>query len=130
MRLLTGIEGRQAKDSGRVPGGAGWYGGFASAQDKPPCGIRRTSSFNSEILLLRACRAESAPLPKSCWDMTNLEGVMKDVTAELLAIGFVLYSLIALLSLERNRDSTSSPSISNQEKISELGLRVVFQFRP
>ena len=52
---------------------------------------------------------------------------MKNITAALLAIGFVLYSLIALLSVERNRDSTSSPLVSNQEKISELGLRVAFQ---
>ena len=52
---------------------------------------------------------------------------MKDITAALLAIGFVLYSLIALLSVERNRDSTSSPLVSNQERISELGLRVTFQ---
>ena len=52
---------------------------------------------------------------------------MKNITVALLAIGFVLYSLIALLSVERNRDSTSSPLVSNQEKISELGLRVTFR---
>ena len=52
---------------------------------------------------------------------------MKDLAAALLAIVFVLYSLIALLSVERNQDSTSSPLISNQEKISDLGLRVSFQ---
>ena len=52
---------------------------------------------------------------------------MKHITAALLAIGFALYSLIALLSVERNQDSTSSPLISNQERISELGLRVAFQ---
>jgi hypothetical protein len=52
---------------------------------------------------------------------------MKDIIAALLAIGFVLYSLIALLSVERNQDSTSLPLVSNQERISELGLRVAFQ---
>ena len=52
---------------------------------------------------------------------------MKDITAALLAMGFALYSLIALVSVERNRDSTSSPLVSNQERISELGLRVAFQ---
>jgi len=52
---------------------------------------------------------------------------MKDITAALLAIVFVLYSLIALLSVERNQDNTSSPLVSNQERISELGLRVAFQ---
>ena len=52
---------------------------------------------------------------------------MKDTTAALLAMGFVLYLLIALVSVERNRDSTSSPLVSNQERVSELGLRVAFQ---
>jgi hypothetical protein len=52
---------------------------------------------------------------------------MKDITAALLAIVFVLYSLIALLSVERNQDSTSLPLVSNQERISELGLRVAFR---
>ena len=44
--------GKQAKDSGRDHGGAGWYGGCASAQD-PPCGIRHTSSFNRRDFDLR-----------------------------------------------------------------------------
>jgi hypothetical protein len=52
---------------------------------------------------------------------------MKDIKAALLAIVFVLYSLIALLSVDLNQDSTSSPLVSNQERISELGLRVAFQ---
>ena len=52
---------------------------------------------------------------------------MKNIMPALLATVFVLYSLIALLSVERNQDSTSSPLVSNQERISELGLRVAFQ---
>jgi hypothetical protein len=52
---------------------------------------------------------------------------MKDITAALLAIVFVLYSLIALLSVELNQDSTSSPLVSTQERISEVGLRAAFQ---
>ena len=55
------------------------------------------------------------------------ECFMRDITAALLAIVFVLYSLIALLSVDLNQDSTSSPLVSNQERISELGLRVAFQ---
>ena len=51
---------------------------------------------------------------------------MKDSAAALLATGFVLYSLIALLSVAHNKDSMSSPSVSYQEKISEAGLRVAF----
>ena len=69
------------------------------------------------LLFLRA--SESA--------LTDMGVFMKHVTAVLLAIGFALYSLIALLSVERHRDSTSSPLISNPERLSELGLRVVFQ---
>ena len=59
--------------------------------------------------------------------LQNMGVFMKDFTAALLAIVFVFYSLIALLSVERNQDSTSSPLASNQEKISELGLRVAFR---
>ena len=59
--------------------------------------------------------------------LQNMGVFMRDITAALLAIGFVLDSLIALLSVDLNQDSTSSPLVSNQEKISELGLRVAFQ---
>jgi hypothetical protein len=51
---------------------------------------------------------------------------MKDITPALLAIVFVLYTLVALLSLELNQDSTSSPLVNNEERISELGLRDAF----
>ena len=50
---------------------------------------------------------------------------MKENTAALLATVFALYSLIALLSVERNRESTSSPLV-NQARISDVGLRVAF----
>lgn len=49
---------------------------------------------------------------------------MKENTAALLATVFALYSLVALLSVEPNRYSTSSPLFSNQARISEVGLRV------
>jgi hypothetical protein len=52
---------------------------------------------------------------------------MKDITAAFLAFVFVAYALIALFSVELNRDSTSSPLVSNQERVSEIGLRVAFQ---
>ncbi len=51
---------------------------------------------------------------------------MKDSAAALLATGFVLYSLIALLSVQYSQDSLSSPLVSNQERISEVGLPVAF----
>ena len=61
------------------------------------------------------------------WYDRTWECFMKDITAALLAIAFVLYSLIALLSVELNQDSMNSPLVSNQERISEIGLRVAFQ---
>jgi len=48
---------------------------------------------------------------------------MKENTAVFLATVFALYSLVALLSVERTRESTSSPLVS-QARISEVGLRV------
>jgi hypothetical protein len=45
---------------------------------------------------------------------------MKDITA-------VLYSLTVLLSVELNPDSTISPSVNNQERISDVGLRFAFK---
>jgi hypothetical protein len=59
--------------------------------------------------------------------LQNMGVFMKDFTVAFLAIVFVLYSLITLLSVDLNQDSTSSPLVSNQERISELGLRVAFQ---
>ncbi len=47
---------------------------------------------------------------------------MKDITATVLAI-FVLYALIVLLSVEITPDGTSSVLVSNQERISEVGIR-------
>jgi hypothetical protein len=44
---------------------------------------------------------------------------MKDIRA-------VLYSLIVLLAVELNPDS-SSPSVNNQERISDIGLRFAFK---
>jgi hypothetical protein len=52
---------------------------------------------------------------------------MKEITAALLAIVFVLYSLIVLLSVEHIPDGTSSPLVSNQERISDVGFRFAFK---
>ena len=52
---------------------------------------------------------------------------MKDITATHLATVFVLFSLIVLLSAEINPDSTSSPLVNNQERISDVGLRFAFK---
>jgi hypothetical protein len=45
---------------------------------------------------------------------------MKDMTA-------VPYSLIVLLSVELNPDSTISPSVNNQERIPGVELRFAFK---
>jgi hypothetical protein len=52
---------------------------------------------------------------------------MQNITVPLLAIFFVLYSLIVLISVELNQDSTSSPLVSNPERISDVGLRFAFK---
>jgi hypothetical protein len=52
-----------------------------------------------------------------------MEVFMNHITAALLAIVLVLYSLVALLSVELHQDSTSSRLVNNEERISELGLR-------
>ncbi len=65
--------------------------------------------------------------PISFWVQQNMGVFMKEITAAFLATVFVLYSLVALLSVELNQDSTSSPLVSDQGRISEVGLRVAFQ---
>ena len=52
MKLSKGTARGQAKDSGRVPGGAGWYGGCASAQDKPPAAPAVPALSMKRILVL------------------------------------------------------------------------------
>jgi hypothetical protein len=48
---------------------------------------------------------------------------MKDITTPFLAILFVLYSLITLISAELNPDNTNSLLVNNQARISDVGLR-------
>jgi len=78
--------------------------------------------FYSPPLLSRRA-SESQPV---LWVQQNMAVLMKDITTTLLAI-FVLYALIVLLSVEITPDVTGSPSVSNQEKISEVGLRFAFK---
>ena len=47
--------------------------------------------------------------------------------AALLASIFAVYSLVMLLSADFNRDNASSPLVSNQERISDIGLRTAFR---
>jgi hypothetical protein len=79
--------------------------------------------FYSPPLLPRRA-SESQPV---LWVQQNRAVFMKDFTATLLAIVFVLYALIVLLSVEITPDGTSSLLISNQERISEVGLRFAFK---
>lgn len=50
---------------------------------------------------------------------------MNEDMAALLATVFALYCLVALFSVERNRESTSSPLV-NQGRVSDVGLRGAF----
>jgi hypothetical protein len=52
--------------------------------------------------------------------VTYHDNVYEDITA-------VLYSLIVLLPVELNPDSTSSLSVNNQERISDVGIPLHLQ---
>jgi hypothetical protein len=47
--------------------------------------------------------------------------------AALLASVFVLFSLVTLLLADLNRNNESSLLLSNQERISDIGLRTAFR---
>jgi hypothetical protein len=55
------------------------------------------------------------------------ESLVKQVSATLLAAGFVLFALISLLTAIRSSESTSSVLINHQEKVSDIGLRFAFK---
>jgi hypothetical protein len=52
---------------------------------------------------------------------------MKDIVTMLLASGLVLFSLIALLSAANTLDRTSSALHNDQQRVSEVGLRLAFK---
>ena len=49
---------------------------------------------------------------------------MKDIIHVLLATGLILYVLIALLSLDHNRENQRSSLVNSEERVSDVGLRV------
>ena len=49
---------------------------------------------------------------------------MKDIARTLLAISLVLYALIALLSMDRFRDNAQSSPVDQEQRISDVGLRI------
>jgi len=51
---------------------------------------------------------------------------MKDISTMLLAIVLVVFSLVSLLTAERSWETTASVMTSNQERVSEVGLRIAF----
>jgi hypothetical protein len=55
------------------------------------------------------------------------EGFMKDILTMLLASVFVLFSLIVLLSAARTPDRRSLTLDSDEQKVSDLGLRFAFK---
>jgi hypothetical protein len=48
-----------------------------------------------------------------------------DIAPAIVATLIVLYSLFALYSGEINRDNTSTPILSNEERVAGVGLRFV-----
>ena len=52
---------------------------------------------------------------------------MKDILAVLLAGLFVVMSLMSLLSAERADEATRAVTTNNQERVSDLGLRITFK---
>ena len=48
---------------------------------------------------------------------------MKSMSGTLLALGFVFFTLLSLLSVGRSWNTSSSPLADNEPRISELGLR-------
>lgn len=61
------------------------------------------------------------------WVIQSLGGsFMKDISATLLVSAFVLFALISLLTAIRSSEN-ASPTIYNQETVSDLGLRFAFK---
>jgi hypothetical protein len=52
---------------------------------------------------------------------------MKDILGTLMAALLVILSLMTLLTAEHNWESSNEPVVSNPERVSDLGLRLVFQ---
>jgi hypothetical protein len=52
---------------------------------------------------------------------------MNGLSSTVLALGFVCFSLIALISVNRDWDSSLVQSAVNEAKLSELGLRFNMQ---
>jgi len=51
---------------------------------------------------------------------------MKSISSMLLAIVLIAFSLISLLTADRSWENTTSVATSNQERVSEVGLRIAF----
>ena len=62
-----------------------------------------------------------------CVKYTDHKISMKELTTMLLASIFVLYCLIALLSVKLDEDSVHSPVAGTSERLSDVGLRLVFR---
>lgn len=52
---------------------------------------------------------------------------MKSISGTLLALGFVFFTLLSLLSLGRYWNHSVLPLAANEQRISELGLRFYMQ---
>lgn len=52
---------------------------------------------------------------------------MKGLSGTLLALAFVVFTLVSLLSINRSWEDAFLPLGDNESKVSELGLRFNFQ---
>ena len=52
---------------------------------------------------------------------------MKDILSTLMAALLVMLSLITLLTAEQNWEPSNEPVVSNPERVSDLGLRLVLK---
>jgi hypothetical protein len=52
---------------------------------------------------------------------------MKNISGTLLALVFVFFSLISLISVNRSWDNSASPLGDTPSRVSELGLRFAMQ---
>ena len=57
----------------------------------------------------------------------NWAAFVRDIVPSIVATLLVLYALVALLSAELSSDKKSTPVVSNEQRVSDLGLRFAFK---
>jgi hypothetical protein len=68
-----------------------------------------------------------SPKKRLSVQLEQRERFMKDILGTLMAALLVMLSLITLLTAEHNWEPSNEPVVSNPERISDLGLRLVLK---